>query len=71
MALALIENLRRHTDAGVQKLAAEVLPPIVSRADVIAAYQPALAKKGDPEKGKAAFAKVCVACHAASASAPW
>ncbi len=60
---SLIENLRRHTDAGVQKLAAEVLPPIVSRADVIAAYQPALAKKGDPEKGKAAFAKVCVACH--------
>ena len=47
----------------MQKLAAEVLPPIVSRADVIAAYQPALAKKGDPEKGKAAFAKVCVACH--------
>lgn len=60
---SLIENLRRHADAGVQKLAAEVLPPVVSRADVIAAYQPALAKKGDPEKGKAAFSKVCVACH--------
>jgi putative membrane-bound dehydrogenase-like protein len=60
---SLIENLRRHADAAVQTLAAEVLPPVVSRADVIAAYQPALAKKGDAEKGKAAFSKACIACH--------
>ncbi|NLT70769.1 MAG: c-type cytochrome, partial [Verrucomicrobiaceae bacterium] len=60
---SLIENLRRHADTGVQNLAAEILPPVVSRSDVIAAYQPALAKKGDPEKGKAAFAKACIACH--------
>lgn len=60
---SLIENLRRHTDAGVQALAAEVLPPIVKRTDVIARYQPALAKKGDPAKGKLAFMKACIACH--------
>jgi putative membrane-bound dehydrogenase-like protein len=60
---SLIENLRRHADAGVQSLAAAVLPPVVSRADVIIAYQSALAKKGNAEKGKAAFAKVCIACH--------
>lgn len=60
---SLVENLRRHADASVQSLAAEVLPPVVSRADVIAAYQPALAKKGDAEKGKAAFSKACIACH--------
>ncbi len=60
---SLIENLRRHADAEVKALAAQVLPPVVSRADVIAAYQPALAKKGDATKGKAVFARSCVACH--------
>lgn len=60
---SLVENLRRHADAGVQKLAAEVLPPIVKRSDVIARYQPALAAKGDPAKGKMVFMKACIACH--------
>ena len=60
---SLVENLRRHADAGVQKLASEVLPPIVKRADVIARYQPALAAKGDPAKGKMVFMKACIACH--------
>ncbi len=60
---SLIENFRRHADAGVQKLATEILPPVVKRSDVVARYQPALAKKGDPAKGKLAFAKVCIACH--------
>lgn len=60
---SLVENLRRHADAGVRKLAAEVLPPVVKRSDVIAAYQPALTMKGDPVKGKLAFMKACLACH--------
>lgn len=60
---SMIENLRRHPDAAVRKLAEEVLPPVVKRSDVIARYQPALAKKGDPVKGKAAFLKACIACH--------
>lgn len=60
---SLIENLRRHADAGVQALAAEVLPPVVKRSDVVAAYQPALERKGDPAKGKMAFMKACIACH--------
>jgi putative heme-binding domain-containing protein len=60
---SLIENLRRHADTKVQALAAEVLPPVVKRSDVIARYQPALAKKGDPVKGKAVFMKACFSCH--------
>jgi putative membrane-bound dehydrogenase-like protein len=60
---SLIENLRRHADEAVRKLAAEVLPPVVERADVIAAYQPALQRKGDLAKGKLAFMKACLACH--------
>lgn len=60
---SLIENLRRHADAAVQALAAEVLPPVVKRSDVLAAYQPALERKGDPAKGKQAFMKACIACH--------
>lgn len=59
----LVENLRRHADASVQALAAEVLPPVVKRSDVVAAYQPALSLKGDPEKGHQVFMKVCFACH--------
>lgn len=60
---SLIENLRRHADNKVQALAAEVLPPVVKRSDVIARYQPALSKKGDPVKGKAVFMKACFSCH--------
>lgn len=60
---SLIENLRRHADEGVQKLAAEVLPPVVKRSDVIAGYQSALQRKGDPAKGKTVFMKACFACH--------
>ncbi len=60
---SLIENLRRHADPAVAKLASAVLPAIVKRSDVIARYQPALAVKGDPAKGKLAFMKACIACH--------
>lgn len=60
---SLVENLRRHADEGIRKLAAEVLPPVVERADVIAAYQSALARQGDVAKGKQAFMKACLACH--------
>lgn len=62
---SLLENLRRHKDAAVQKLAAEVLPPIVKRSDVVASYAGALKKEGDPAKGKQVFEKICVTCHQA------
>ncbi len=62
---SLIENLRRHANGGVQKLATDVLPPVVKRSDVVASYQPALSKKGDPAKGKMVFQKVCFTCHKA------
>ena len=60
---SLVENLRRHPDAEVKKLAADVLPPVVERSDVIAAYEPALALQGDAVKGRQAFMKACLACH--------
>jgi putative heme-binding domain-containing protein len=34
-----------------------------SRPEVLQAYRPALALKGDPAKGKAVFQKTCAACH--------
>lgn len=33
------------------------------RQDVVLAYQPALERKGDPEKGRAVFKQHCSACH--------
>jgi len=60
---SLLEGWRQHESAEVKALAAETLPPVVSRSDVIAEYQPALTLAGDAERGKAAFAKACLACH--------
>lgn len=60
---SLIDTLRNHRDERVKDRAAEVLPPVVSRADVIAKFEPVLSQSGDPEKGKFAFAKACLSCH--------
>lgn len=59
----LLDRLRSNKDKSVAKLAAEVLPPVISRSDVIAKYESALKLVGDRERGKAAFAKACQACH--------
>lgn len=60
---SLIEALRSHKTEAVRSLASEVLPPVVSRLDVIADYRKALEKPGDKEKGKLAFMKACISCH--------
>lgn len=60
---SLIEQFRSHKTEAVRTLAGEVLPPIVSRSDVIRNYQDALTLEADRERGKAAFTKGCVACH--------
>ena len=62
---SLIEGLRQHKSAKIQRLAESVLPPISSRLDVIAVYRRALSLEGDRDRGKAAFTKACIACHVA------
>jgi len=60
---SLVEALRSHKTEAVRALAKEVLPPVISRLDVIAGYREALEKEGDKEKGKLAFMKACISCH--------
>lgn len=60
---SLTEGLRKHRTESVRKLADEVLPPVVSRLDVIERYRGSLALEADRERGKAAFLKACAACH--------
>lgn len=57
------QSLREHADAKVKERAAEVLPEVLTREAVLAKYQPALGKEGDPAKGEAAFRKACLTCH--------
>ncbi len=61
----LVQGLRHHPDATVQARAATVLPPVVSRPDVVAAYGKALDLPGDAERGRAVFARACQVCHRA------
>ena len=58
-------QLLKHRDAAIRKQAALLLADEVlgERNDVIAAYQPALAIRGDAERGKAIFLRDCTACH--------
>ena len=58
-----IRQLREFPDPKVRELAAEILPELVSRADILKQYQKALALPGDPTNGKAVFQKACMACH--------
>lgn len=59
----LIAGLRDHKSKAVSKLAATVLPPVISRDQVIANYADALQGEGDREKGRLAFEKACMVCH--------
>ncbi|MEX2578105.1 MAG: PVC-type heme-binding CxxCH protein [Verrucomicrobiales bacterium] len=60
---SLVDGLRQHKNEEVKSLAEEALPPVVSRADVLENYEDALTIEGDRERGRAAFAKACIACH--------
>jgi putative membrane-bound dehydrogenase-like protein len=62
---ARLEQLRRLPDAGLRKRAQTLLAGQGSpdRRKVIAAYGPALDMKGDTERGRAVFKKICSTCH--------
>jgi putative heme-binding domain-containing protein len=57
--------LQSHPDEAIRKQAAAVFADagLGRRADVVAAYQPALEMTGDVERGRKAFRKTCAACH--------
>lgn len=57
--------LTRYPDKKLRDRANGLLPTSSSadRLKVVQAYQPALKLKGDQERGKLVFQKVCVACH--------
>ncbi|HTI49837.1 MAG TPA: HEAT repeat domain-containing protein, partial [Planctomycetaceae bacterium] len=60
-----VKLLASHGDERVRR-AAEALSAMLNlgrRQDVLDAYKPALALKGDPSRGKAHFQKVCSVCH--------
>lgn len=59
------QRLTRYPNKKLRDRANDLLPTSSSadRLKVVQAYQPALELKGDQERGKLVFQKVCVACH--------
>ena len=59
------QRLLNHRDKEIRTLAARVFDGAVSpdRRKVLAAYNDALTLAGDPQRGKAVFAKSCAVCH--------
>jgi putative membrane-bound dehydrogenase-like protein len=62
---ARVQLLKRTGDAAVRMRIEKLFAGagLSKRADVIASYKPALALRGDIERGRALFAKHCSACH--------
>jgi putative membrane-bound dehydrogenase-like protein len=62
---ARLKLLATHAEAQIRERAAKVLAAVPSgeRAEIIAAYRPALDMSGDIERGKVVFQKTCAACH--------
>ncbi|MBX9791643.1 MAG: c-type cytochrome [Pirellulales bacterium] len=62
---ARLRLLANHADAAIRERAAKLLAaaPSTERAEIIAAYRPALELSGDIERGKVMFHKTCAACH--------
>jgi len=57
----LLRGIEAGQKARAEKLLAE--SPAADRVQVLAAYQPVLAMKGDPLKGRLLFEKQCATCH--------
>lgn len=57
--------LQKHDDAGIRERAAKLFAgtTLARRQEVVDAYQKALEIKGDVERGRMHFRKVCAACH--------
>lgn len=62
---AMRAGLLKHPKKEVRQLATELFASQAStaRAAVVEKFKPALKLKGDPAKGKAVFAQVCISCH--------
>jgi putative membrane-bound dehydrogenase-like protein len=61
---ARLDLLKSYPDSGVQKRAATLFGQgLPRRQEVVAAYQPALARPGDRDRGKALFKTHCSTCH--------
>ena len=62
---ARLKLLATHADMQIRERAAKLLAAVPSgeRAEILAAYQPALEMSGDIERGKVVFQKTCAACH--------
>ena len=58
-----VQGLRHHEDQQVAYKAAQVLPKIELRSEVIERYQAALETSGEPSKGEAIFNIACLSCH--------
>jgi putative membrane-bound dehydrogenase-like protein len=59
------DRLLHHEDAVVRARAEKLLAPAgtPARAAVLARFQPALERKGEPSKGRATFERLCASCH--------
>jgi putative heme-binding domain-containing protein len=58
------QALRQHADPKVRQMAAAVSGQfLANRQDVIDRYRPALAMRGDAQRGRQVFAKTCAPCH--------
>lgn len=68
LSAAQVESLARHRNAKVATLAktalASVIPP--SREEVAAKFQPAVAQRGDAQRGQTQYAGRCLVCHRAA-----
>ena len=56
-------RLLKHPSSEVRNMAARLLEAGSQRAEVVARFQPALELGGDPRRGAAVYALLCVSCH--------
>lgn len=62
---ARISLLQKHSDTGIRDRAAKLFAgnALARRQEVVDAYQKVLDVKGDVDRGRAHFRKICAACH--------
>jgi putative heme-binding domain-containing protein len=65
LSASQVEFLRKRGDRTLQQRAAQVLGPIPAgkRAEVVKAFTPALALKGEAERGQRVYLERCASCH--------
>jgi putative heme-binding domain-containing protein len=67
--LPRLQQLQKHSDANLRSRAQKIIDsgavPSRDLAKIITKYRSALDAKGNPEAGRAVFAKICATCHQA------